>query len=159
MIIMLFMLTMIISLTTNVFAESYTYVLPVPSHRFTGGISGGGACMDGDLPAAGSWEFDYERAEPRDYSYLYNTSYNETAWSETNRTGTYTLTKNNNTISMKKWDDDYYIYGPFKFNCSANLKYNINIHDTNGTSIRNFEILDEDKNEIASSKNRYFDIL
>lgn len=163
MFFVLFMLTMIVSSTSSVWSayndkQTFTYVLPLGSHSFIGGPTGGGSCMNHSLLPAG-----YDNGTVEEAIYDYQGASNSRNGERTlTRTGDFTLKQKNTIINMKILDDTNFIYGPFKFECSRNnVTYTLDVRNSNNQEVTNYTICDANgiaKNITTSSGKFYLKI-
>ncbi len=87
--------------------------------------------IDGPLDYAYCMNHD---AEAYDGTFPYGGETTKITSTSTTKTGTFTLTKGNSTISMTT-SGNYCIYGPFTVSCSVSGTYDIKVYDSNGNEI------------------------
>lgn len=137
----MFCTIMIFSLSSNVLGisnykndQSFNWYAP---HKFHGGPTGEGVCMDHSLQAYST------NGRPR-YKFSYRDMTDKKTEKKQTTTGEFTLEKRNRNrdIEGKESGNDY-IYGPFQYRCTKDATYSVSVYNKKGQSISGSVICDE----------------
>lgn len=146
--LVMFTAIMILSVSSDVLGISYLKEQSFDrfeAHKFRGGPTGLGECMDHSLEA-------YSTNGRSDYKFSYQYMDDEATDKKESTTGDFTLKKKNHNSDVKVIESgDNYIFGPFQYNCTKSATYSVSVYNNTGGSVSGGVVCESNGTEKALS--------